>query len=71
MSFARKEDVIRIVHKLISDIFYKGLGVDLPYGFRRMTYLEAMHSYGTDKPDLRHGFLKVSSINAVMRFTSH
>ncbi|KAF8541621.1 tRNA synthetases class II-domain-containing protein [Trichophaea hybrida] len=63
MSFARKEDVIRIVHKLISDIFYKGLGVDLPYGFRRMTYLEAMHSYGTDKPDLRHGFLKIHKVH--------
>jgi aspartyl-tRNA synthetase len=59
MSFARKEDVMKIVHKLICDIFYKAMGIDLPFGFRSMTYSEAMQSYGTDKPDLRHGFLKV------------
>jgi aspartyl-tRNA synthetase len=56
---SRKEDVMKIVHKLICDIFYKAMGIDLPFGFRSMTYSEAMQSYGTDKPDLRHGFLKV------------
>lgn len=59
MSFARSKDVIRIVQSLLRDVFSSVLGVDLPCEFPRLAYREAIQSYGTDKPDLRHGFLKV------------
>lgn len=59
MSFARGEDVIRVVQSLLRDVFSKTLAIDLPSEFPRLAYKEAMRSYGTDKPDLRHGFLKV------------
>src|SRR6478736_2201887 len=37
---------------MVRTVFRKALGVELPvYG--QLTYAEAMHKYGSDKPDLR------------------
>jgi aspartyl-tRNA synthetase len=62
ISFARQADVIDIVQRLIREMFLDLLGIELPYGFARMTYWEAMKAYGIDKPDLRFGKLKVGSV---------
>lgn len=52
MSFCDQEDVMAIGEKIISDIFNVcGKSVQTP--FMRMSYSEAMESYGSDKPDLR------------------
>lgn len=61
MSFARQDDVIDIVQRLLGGLWRETLGVDIPYQFKRMTYREAMRTYGTDKPDLRFQKLKVGS----------
>ena len=53
MSFCSQEDVINVAQKVIYDVFTK-LGHDIPSNFPRITYDEAMETYGSDKPDLRY-----------------
>ena len=53
MSFVDENDVTGIMEELIRTLFKEVLDVDLPSPFPRMTYAEAMHRFGTDKPDLR------------------
>ncbi len=51
-SFLGEEEIRAITEAMIRTVFRKTLGVELPvYG--QMTYAEAMHRYGSDKPDLR------------------
>lgn len=53
MSFVGEEDVFSLTEGLISNIVQETIGVDVKTPFRRMTYQQAMDSYGTDKPDIR------------------
>ena len=55
MSFVDIEEIIDINEKFLYKLFkeIKGIEIDLP--IRRMTYKDAMESYGVDKPDLRFG----------------
>lgn len=53
MSFCDQEEIIRVAQKLLVDIF-KASGHEIPKYFPRLTYLEAMEKYGSDKPDLRY-----------------
>ena len=54
MSFVDEEDVFSHMEGLTHHIFKAIRGVDLPNPFPRLTYAEAMETYGTDKPDLRY-----------------
>ncbi len=67
MAFASQEDVFEIIEDVLPPIFAK-------YGtynrassapFMRIPYLEAMETYGTDKPDLRID-LKAKDVTALM-----
>jgi len=51
-SFMDEEQIMTVMEKLISDVFKKHLDVDLGV-FPRMAHSEAMHRFGSDKPDLR------------------
>ena len=53
MSFVDEDDVIEKMEALLRHVFKKALDVDLPAPFPRMTYVEAMQRFGSDKPDLR------------------
>ncbi|KAF2719368.1 hypothetical protein K431DRAFT_348014 [Polychaeton citri CBS 116435] len=56
MGFATGEDVRQTVEALLRRLWGTLLGVtDLPTPFPRMTYEQAMSTYGSDKPDLRLG----------------
>lgn len=56
MAFADGQDVIDCIESLIRKLWASCLRHDLPAGhFPRMTYHDAMASYGSDKPDLRLG----------------
>ena len=39
---------------LIREVFKSTLAVELPDPFPRLTYADALHRYGSDKPDLRN-----------------
>jgi aspartyl-tRNA synthetase len=72
MSFVSREDVFRVTEGMFGHVFEKTLAMDLPAAFRRITYADAMNTYGSDKPDLRFDlpivsfdtFAQKSSFNA-------
>jgi aspartyl-tRNA synthetase len=53
LSFVDVEDVIDVNERLLQFVFQEAIGVTVPRPFPRMTYLEAMERYGSDKPDTR------------------
>ena len=52
-SFVNEEDVMNIAESMIRQMFKEVMDQALPESFPRMTYHEAMHRFGSDKPDLR------------------
>lgn len=52
MSFARLEDIYRLIEGLFASVF-KLIDVELPVPFPRFTFAEVMSRFGSDKPDLR------------------
>jgi aspartyl-tRNA synthetase len=55
MSFVTEDDVFAAVEGLFAAMWRETLGVELATPFPRITYDEAMKTYGSDKPDLRFG----------------
>ncbi len=55
MAFASQEDVFAVLEDVLPPIFakYGTYSVASTAPFRRIPYLEAMETYGSDKPDLR------------------
>ena len=51
-SFVDEQDVMALAEQMISAVFAEHMDVDLGE-FPRMTYAEAMHRFGSDKPDMR------------------
>jgi aspartyl-tRNA synthetase len=52
MAFVEQEDILSTFEGLVRHVFQQVLGKE-PGPVERMTYQEAMESYGSDKPDLR------------------
>ena len=52
-SFLGETEITGIMENLIRHVFKEAINVDLPNPFPRLSYTEAMHRYGSDKPDLR------------------
>ncbi|KAF2031274.1 aspartyl-tRNA synthetase [Setomelanomma holmii] len=48
-----EDEIMDHVERLLRNLWYHLLKQELPLDFPRMTYQEAMASYGSDKPDLR------------------
>ena len=51
-SFLGEDEIRAITEAMIRTVFRKTLGMELPV-YAEMTYADAMHKYGSDKPDLR------------------
>src|SRR6202162_2372609 len=52
MSFPQQERIYEVVEPMVQRVF-QAAGYAVPVPFPRLTYQQAMASYGTDKPDLR------------------
>jgi aspartyl-tRNA synthetase len=52
MSFPQEERIFEVIEPLVQRI-WRVAGIELPLPFPRLTYAEAMRSYGIDKPDRR------------------
>lgn len=66
MSFITQDDLFVIVESVLKEIFHEVLGQELPTPFPRLSYQEAMASYGSDKPDLRFG-VKIQDVTDLVR----
>ena len=53
-SFLSEEEIKQRMEGMIRELFAKVMDVQLAETFPRMSYAEAMHRYGSDKPDLRN-----------------
>ena len=68
MSFVDSDDVINVNEGLIARIFNQILGAEIKLPIRRMSYNEAIDSYGIDRPDLRFG-MKLKEITDIAKDT--
>lgn len=66
LSFVDVEDILTINEGLFRRLFKDVMNVDLPVPFARMSYTEAMNSYGSDKPDVRFD-MKIQDISDLVK----
>lgn len=57
MAFVDQEDILSTFEGLAKYLFKEVKGVELDYNFPRLSYDEAIASYGSDKPDIRFGMV--------------
>ena len=55
MSFMDQEDVLSMMEEMMAGLFREAIGAEVATPFTRLSYAEAMGTYGSDKPDLRFG----------------
>jgi aspartyl-tRNA synthetase len=55
MSFIDQEDILAVAEKILVKVWKEVLDYQISLPIPRMTYLDAMARYGSDKPDLRFG----------------
>jgi len=55
MSFIDREDIYQLIEGLLRRIWKVALDQDIPASFERVSFFEAMDTYGSDKPDRRFG----------------
>ena len=57
MSFVDTDDIMDMAEGFIAKLMKDTINVDVALPLKRMTFAEAMNSYGTDKPDTRFDML--------------
>ena len=65
-SFMTENEIMDIVEEMIRQMLKSVQNVDLPAAFPRMSFAEAMHKYGSDKPDMRVT-LEITELSDVMK----
>jgi aspartyl-tRNA synthetase len=54
-SFVRPEDIFALTEGMLAAIFKAARGIEIKTPFERLTYYEAVDTFGSDKPDRRFG----------------
>jgi aspartyl-tRNA synthetase len=65
-SFMTENEIMDIVEEMIRQMLKSVQNVDLPAAFPRMSFVEAMTRYGSDKPDMRVT-LEITELSDVMK----
>ena len=65
-SFMTENEIMDIVEEMIRQMLKTVQNVDLPAAFPRMSFHDAMHKYGSDKPDMRVT-LEITELSDVMK----
>nr|WP_235598545.1 aspartate--tRNA ligase [Kosmotoga arenicorallina] len=55
MSFVDEEDIFKVTEGMLNKSIKEAIGTELPFEYDRMTYDEAIDTYGSDRPDRRYG----------------
>ena len=66
MSFVEPEDVYEMIEGFVKRLWKDVLDVDIPTPLPRLTYLEAMENYGSDKPDTRFD-MKIVDLSDIVK----
>ena len=66
LSFVDVDDVIEINEKLLKHICKEAIDLDVSLPIQRMTWIEAMNRYGSDKPDTRFG-MELTDVSEVVK----
>ena len=66
LSFVDVDDIMEINEGLMKRLFKDVLGKELETPFERMSYLDAMNTYGSDKPDVRFG-MKIKDLSDTVK----
>ena len=69
MSFVDQDDIMTLTEEMIKKVFKDVKNIDIQTPLLRMTYEEAINTYGSDKPDLRFD-MKIQDITDVFTNTS-
>jgi aspartyl-tRNA synthetase len=69
MSFIDESDVMGVTEGLMKRFFKEIKGIEIETPFPRLTYKEALETYGSDKPDTRFD-LKLTSLNGIVADSS-
>ncbi len=69
-SFMSEDEIMALMEELMRSIFKELMDIELPSPFPRMSYAEAMHRFGSDRPDLRNPLelVDVSDVMAEVEF---
>ncbi|HMC46092.1 MAG TPA: aspartate--tRNA ligase, partial [Caballeronia sp.] len=72
MTFVSEDDVMNMMEECVRTVWKKALGVAIPEKLDRLTYAQAMATYGSDKPDRRFGLelVDVMDLFATSEFTT-
>jgi aspartyl-tRNA synthetase len=54
MSFVNRDDVLLVIEQLFHHVFKKVMNYETPEHFIRLSWYDAINTYGVDKPDLRY-----------------
>jgi aspartyl-tRNA synthetase len=66
MAFVEQEDILRTFEGMVRHLFKTIKGVEFSEPFLRMTFEDAMNTYGNDKPDLRFG-MKIHELSDIVK----
>ena len=70
MSYVEEEDILELGEELFYDVFSKYSNKKVsPKPFRRISYIDSMEMYGTDKPDLRNPLI-IKDISDILKDTT-
>lgn len=66
MSFMTTDEIIEVGENMVAKVIKDVKGVDVKLPLPRMTWHEAMETYGIDKPDIRFD-MKLVNLNEVVK----
>ena len=66
LSFVDVEDVLEVNERMLAFLFKEVLGVEVQLPIERMTWIDAMNRFGSDKPDLRFG-MELTDVSEVVK----
>ncbi|MFM2385441.1 MAG: aspartate--tRNA ligase [Bacteroidota bacterium] len=66
MAFVEQEDILNTFEGMVKHIFKEVKDIDYNEPVQRMTWADAMHTYGNDKPDIRFG-MTLNHINDLVK----
>lgn len=65
-SFLSQDQLLGMMEELTAKLFRETIGVEIPTPFQRLTYHDAIHKYGSDKPDLRFA-LEIEDVTDIVK----